>query len=78
MRPRARYAGCVAGTRQTRSVTYSIVAHDPSTGALGVAVYVWHGNREGGYSLYSDGITGEIYLRVVRWTWGDAAVRRPG
>jgi len=32
----------------------------------GVAVYVWQCNREGGYSLYSDGITEENYLRGVQ------------
>ena len=32
----------------------------------GVAVYVWHCDRDGGYSLYSDGITEENYLRGVQ------------
>jgi protocatechuate 3,4-dioxygenase beta subunit len=32
----------------------------------GVAVYVWHCTREGGYSLYSDGITDQNYLRGVQ------------
>jgi len=32
----------------------------------GVAVYVWHCNRDGGYSLYSDKITKENYLRGVQ------------
>ncbi|MFF5080502.1 intradiol ring-cleavage dioxygenase [Actinoplanes sp. NPDC000266] len=31
-----------------------------------VAVYVWHCDRDGNYSLYSDGITGENYLRGVQ------------
>ncbi|BCY12192.1 intradiol ring-cleavage dioxygenase [Actinoplanes sp. L3-i22] len=32
----------------------------------GVAVYVWHCDRAGGYSLYSDGLTKENYLRGVQ------------
>jgi protocatechuate 3,4-dioxygenase beta subunit len=40
----------------------------------GVAVYVWHCNREGGYSLYSDGITGENYLRGVQLAGADGNV----
>lgn len=32
----------------------------------GVAVYVWHCNREGEYSMYSEAITNENYLRGVQ------------
>lgn len=32
----------------------------------GAAVYLWHCDREGRYSLYSDGVTGENYLRGVQ------------
>jgi protocatechuate 3,4-dioxygenase beta subunit len=32
----------------------------------GAAVYVWHCTREGGYSLYSDGIEDQNYLRGVQ------------
>jgi protocatechuate 3,4-dioxygenase beta subunit len=32
----------------------------------GVAVYVWHCDREGRYSMYSDGVTEETYLRGVQ------------
>lgn len=34
----------------------------------GAAVYVWHCNRVGEYSLYSQAITGENYLRGVQET----------
>lgn len=34
--------------------------------AAGVAVYLWHCTREGGYSMYSSGIVGENYLRGVQ------------
>jgi protocatechuate 3,4-dioxygenase beta subunit len=32
----------------------------------GYAVYLWHCTREGNYSLYSSGVTGEDYLRGVQ------------
>lgn len=31
----------------------------------GLAIYIWHCNATGGYSLYSAGVTGENYLRGV-------------
>jgi protocatechuate 3,4-dioxygenase beta subunit len=34
----------------------------------GGAVYVWHCDREGRYSLYSQGVSGENYLRGVQET----------
>lgn len=34
----------------------------------GYAVYLWHCDREGRYSMYSSGITGENYLRGVQQT----------
>ncbi len=34
--------------------------------ASGAAVYLWHCTREGGYSMYSSGITGENFLRGVQ------------
>ena len=41
----------------------------------GGAVYVWHCDREGRYSLYSQGITGENYLRGVQETDGRGQVK---
>lgn len=35
---------------------------------VGYAVYVWHCNRDGNYSLYSSGVTNEDYLRGVQAT----------
>lgn len=32
----------------------------------GAAVYLWHCNRDGAYSLYSNGVTNENYLRGVQ------------
>jgi protocatechuate 3,4-dioxygenase beta subunit len=37
----------------------------------GAAVYVWHCDREGRYSMYSDGVTNENYLRGVQAVDGD-------
>ncbi len=41
----------------------------------GGAVYVWHCDREGRYSLYSQGVTGENYLRGVQETDGKGQVK---
>ena len=35
------------------------------------AVYLWHCDREGRYSLYSSGVTGENYLRAVQVSGAD-------
>ncbi len=40
----------------------------------GAAVYVWHCDREGRYSLYSDGVTEENYLRGVQAAGNDGVV----
>ena len=41
----------------------------------GVAVYVWHCTRDGKYSMYSEGITEENYLRGVQIADDDGVVR---
>ena len=41
----------------------------------GYAVYAWHCNRDGEYSMYGDGITGENYLRGVQVTNHKGVVR---
>jgi protocatechuate 3,4-dioxygenase beta subunit len=45
-----------------------LVVVDGGTGEPipGAAVYVWHCDRDAGYSLYSDGVTAENYLRGVQ------------
>jgi protocatechuate 3,4-dioxygenase beta subunit len=40
----------------------------------GYAVYLWHCDQLGRYSMYSSGITGENYLRGVQVTDSDGAV----
>ncbi len=41
----------------------------------GVAVYAWHCDREGRYSMYSSGVEDENYLRGVQVTDADGKVR---
>ncbi|MFF7394115.1 intradiol ring-cleavage dioxygenase [Streptomyces scabiei] len=52
------------------TITLSVV--DQSSGCdapkKGAAVYLWQCDREGRYSLYSDGVTDENYLRGVQET----------
>ncbi len=40
----------------------------------GAAVYLWHCDREGRYSLYSDGVTVENYLRGVQEARADGSI----
>ena len=49
-------------------LTVKLKIVDSSTGAAkaGAAAYLWHCDREGRYSLYSQGVTNENYLRGVQ------------
>ncbi len=47
---------------------------DSFRGLQGAAVYLWHCNIDGAYSLYSEGITQENYLRGVQETGSDGSV----
>jgi protocatechuate 3,4-dioxygenase beta subunit len=51
-------------------LTIKLTVRDTSTGAAktGAAVYLWHCDRDGQYSLYSRAITSENYLRGVQET----------
>ncbi|BAL90215.1 putative dioxygenase [Actinoplanes missouriensis 431] len=53
------------GVPMTLTLSLKDLANDGAAFA-GVAVYVWHCNRAGEYSLYSEGITDENYLRGVQ------------
>jgi protocatechuate 3,4-dioxygenase beta subunit len=48
--------------------------NDGCTPLTGYAVYLWHCDREGRYSMYSTGITGENYLRGVQEADEDGTV----
>ncbi|WP_306214757.1 dioxygenase family protein [Actinoplanes sp. RD1] len=48
---------------------FSLVVQDLACAPLaGAAVYAWHCDREGRYSLYSSGVTDENYLRGIQVT----------
>ena len=53
------------GVPMTLGLTIRDLANDGRPFA-GVAVYVWHCDREGRYSMYSDGVTGQNHLRGVQ------------
>ncbi|HET9562578.1 MAG TPA: intradiol ring-cleavage dioxygenase [Propionibacteriaceae bacterium] len=58
------------------SITMTINDYANNKAPLGGgAVYVWHCDREGRYSLYSQGVTGENYLRGVQETDGKGQVK---
>jgi protocatechuate 3,4-dioxygenase beta subunit len=51
------------------TVTLKLVNTGSSCASLeGYAIYLWHCNRSGEYSLYSSGVTDENYLRGVQVT----------
>ena len=62
------------GVPMTLELTISDLA-DGGSAFAGVAVYVWHCDREGRYSLYSDGVEDENYLRGVQIADADGKVR---
>jgi protocatechuate 3,4-dioxygenase beta subunit len=68
--------GSSSGTAEGAPLTISMKIVDASTGSAkaGAAVYVWHCTREGGYSLYSQGVTDQNFLRGVQETAGDGTV----
>ena len=58
-----------SGTAEGVPMTLELTVNDLANGGApfeGVAVYVWHCTREGGYSLYSEGVTDQNYLRGVQ------------
>jgi protocatechuate 3,4-dioxygenase beta subunit len=60
-------SGVAAGVPLTIRLTV-LDTKNGSAGLSGAAVYLWHCNRDGEYSLYSDGVTQENYLRGVQET----------
>ncbi|PWV79012.1 dioxygenase-like protein [Nocardia neocaledoniensis] len=60
--------GAYTGAAQGVPMTLTLNLRDLVAGAAGagMAVYVWHCDREGRYSLYSDGVTDQNYLRGVQ------------
>ena len=57
-------------------LTVRLTVRDAATGGAreGAAVYVWHCDRDGGYSLYSPGLEDVNYLRGVQSAGADGTV----
>ncbi|HET7477005.1 MAG TPA: intradiol ring-cleavage dioxygenase [Dermatophilaceae bacterium] len=59
--------GSSSGAAEGVPLTVKLTVQDASCAPLsGAAVYVWHCDRDGGYSLYSGGVTDQNYLRGVQ------------
>lgn len=60
-------SGTAAGVPLTLTIT--LTNTNSSCASLdGYAIYLWHCTRDGKYSMYSSGVTGENYLRGVQET----------
>jgi protocatechuate 3,4-dioxygenase beta subunit len=73
---RASFAG-MTGTAE--GVPLTVVLRLKNTNAscaplAGLAVYLWHADRQGRYSLYSAGVTDQNYLRGVQVSEADGTV----
>jgi protocatechuate 3,4-dioxygenase beta subunit len=61
--------GDATGTAEGVPMTLRLTITDLAEGGVpfaGAAVYVWQCDRDGRYSLYSEGVTGQNYLRGVQ------------
>jgi protocatechuate 3,4-dioxygenase beta subunit len=70
--------GSASGVAEGVPLTIELKVLDTANGSRGLAgaaMYLWHCDRDGRYSLYSDGVTGENYLRGVQQTGDDGSVR---
>lgn len=59
------YTGVAQGVPTTVNINLQDLAKDGAPGT-GMALYIWHCDREGRYSLYSEGVTTQNYLRGVQ------------
>jgi protocatechuate 3,4-dioxygenase beta subunit len=70
--------GSLSGNAEGVAVTVNLTVYDLNgtevTPLPGAALYLWHCDREGRYSLYSDGVTHQNYLRGVQEADGDGAL----
>ncbi|GHH05119.1 intradiol ring-cleavage dioxygenase [Streptomyces lanatus] len=66
------FGDSAGGTAEGVPLTVTLTVVDAASGCgtpkKGAAVYLWHCDREGNYSLYSDGVKDENYLRGVQET----------
>ncbi|MCU1458525.1 MAG: hypothetical protein JWL73_2617 [Actinomycetia bacterium] len=70
--------GSASGVAQGVPLAIELTVVDPSAGGralAGAAVYVWHCDRDGNYSMYSDAAVDENYLRGVQPADADGKVR---
>jgi protocatechuate 3,4-dioxygenase beta subunit len=74
---RSSFAGS-SGTAEGVPMTLELTVRDLANGGVpfeGVAVYVWHCDSQGRYSMYSDGVTDQNYLRGVQVADSSGTVR---
>jgi protocatechuate 3,4-dioxygenase beta subunit len=68
----AGFGDSAGGTAEGVPLTITLTVVDDASGCgtpkAGAAVYLWHCDRDGNYSLYSEGVTDENYLRGVQET----------
>ncbi|GAA2390433.1 intradiol ring-cleavage dioxygenase [Streptomyces coeruleofuscus] len=66
------FGDSAGGTAEGVPLTITLTVVDAASGCgtpkKSAAVYLWHCDREGNYSLYSEGVTDENYLRGVQET----------
>ncbi|MFE6620688.1 intradiol ring-cleavage dioxygenase [Streptomyces sp. NPDC057740] len=66
------FGDSAGGTAEGVPLTVTLTVVDAASGCgtpkKGAAVYIWHCDRAGDYSLYSEGVTDENYLRGVQET----------
>lgn len=67
-------SGVAAGVPLTLAL-HLVNSNGACTDLSGYAIYLWHCDREGRYSMYSSGVTGENYLRGVQVTGSDGIAR---
>jgi len=70
--------GSASGKAEGVPMTLELTLKDLANGGkafAGTAVYVWHCDRGGNYSLYSEGVTDENYLRGVQIADADGKVK---
>jgi protocatechuate 3,4-dioxygenase beta subunit len=68
--------GSSTTTAQGIPLTIKLTVRDAASGSAltGAAVYLWHCDREGRYSLYTQGVENENYLRGVQEVGADGTV----
>jgi protocatechuate 3,4-dioxygenase beta subunit len=69
---RSSFGDSAGGTAEGVPLTVTLTVVDAASGCgtpkAGAAVYLWHCDRAGDYSLYTEGVTDENYLRGVQET----------